>query len=39
MIRKDVAEILDHHITFELEAIDRLYLNSYLQAGANPSIL
>ena len=36
MIRKTVAEILDHHVTFELEAIDRLYLNGYvpsLQTG------
>jgi hypothetical protein len=27
MIRKTVAEILDKHVTFELEAIDRMYLN------------
>jgi hypothetical protein len=36
MIRKSVAEILDHHVTFELEAIDRMYLNGYvpsLQSG------
>ena len=36
MIRKSVAEILDHHVTFELEAIDRMYLNAYvpsLQSG------
>jgi len=36
MIRKSVAEILDHHVTFELEAIDRMYLNGYvpsLQTG------
>ena len=36
MIRKSVAEILDHHLTFELEAIDRMYLNGYvpsLQSG------
>jgi hypothetical protein len=36
MIRKNVAEILHHHVTFELEAIDRLYLNAYvpsLQTG------
>ena len=26
MTRKNVAEILDHHVTFELEAIDRMYL-------------
>ncbi len=37
MIRKSVAEILTHHVTFELEAIDRMYLNAYvpsLQTGA-----
>jgi hypothetical protein len=37
MIRKSVAEILDQHVTFELEAIDRMYLNAYvpsLQTGA-----
>ena len=37
MIRKNVAEILDQHVTFELEAIDRMYLNAYvpsLQTGA-----
>jgi hypothetical protein len=36
MIRKSVAEILDHHVTFALEAIDRMYLNGYvpsLQSG------
>ena len=36
MIRKSVAEILDQHVTFELEAIDRMYLNGYvpsLQSG------
>jgi len=36
MIRKSVAEILDHHVTFALEAIDRMYLNAYvpvLQTG------
>jgi len=36
MIRKNVAEILSHHVTFELEAIDRMYLNAYvpsLQTG------
>ena len=30
MIRKSVAEILDDHVTFELEAIDRMYLNMYM---------
>ena len=37
MIRKNVAEILRGHVTFELEAIDRMYLNAYvpsLQTGA-----
>jgi hypothetical protein len=37
MIRKSVAEILENHVTFELEAIDRMYLNAYvpsLQTGA-----
>jgi hypothetical protein len=36
MVRKNVAEILTHHVTFELEAIDRMYLNAYvpsLQTG------
>ena len=36
MIRKSVAEILNQHVTFELEAIDRMYLNAYvpsLQTG------
>jgi hypothetical protein len=36
MIRKSVAQILDQHVTFELEAIDRMYLNGYvpsLQTG------
>ena len=36
MIRKSVAEILDDHVTFELDAIDRMYLNAYvpsLQTG------
>src|SRR6266581_5539715 len=37
MVRKNVAEILHNHVTFELEAIDRMYLNGYvpsLQTGA-----
>lgn len=36
MIRKNVAEILHDHVTFEVEAIDRMYLNAYvpsLQTG------
>jgi hypothetical protein len=32
MIRKSVAEILENHVTFELEAIDRMYLNAYVPA-------
>lgn len=38
MVRKNVAEILENHVTFELEAIDRMYLNGYvpaLQTGAS----
>jgi hypothetical protein len=37
MVRKNVAAILSNHVTFELEAIDRMYLNAYvpsLQTGA-----
>jgi hypothetical protein len=37
MVRNNVAEILADHVTFELEAIDRMYLNAYvpsLQTGA-----
>jgi hypothetical protein len=37
MVRQSVAEILQKHVTFELEAIDRMYLNAYvpsLQTGA-----
>ena len=30
MIRKTVAEILTGHVTFELESIDRMYLNAYI---------
>jgi hypothetical protein len=30
MVRKNVAEILTDHVTFELEAIDRMYLNAYV---------
>jgi hypothetical protein len=36
MVRTNVAEILTNHVTFELEAIDRMYLNAYvpsLQTG------
>ena len=36
MVSKNVAEILQDHVTFELEAIDRMYLNAYvpsLQTG------
>jgi hypothetical protein len=38
MVPKSVAEILEKHVTFELEAIDRMYLNAYvpsLQTGAS----
>jgi hypothetical protein len=37
MVHKSVAEILHDHVTFELDAIDRMYLNAYvpsLQTGA-----
>jgi hypothetical protein len=37
MVRQSVADILERHVTFELEAIDRMYLNAYvpsLQTGA-----
>ena len=37
MVRKNVAEILTDHVTFALEAIDRMYLKAYvpsLQTGA-----
>ena len=30
MMYTSVAEILDHQVTFELEAIDRMYLNDYV---------
>src|SRR3990167_1396042 len=36
MVPKSVAAILENHVTFELEAIDRMYLNAYvpsLQTG------
>jgi hypothetical protein len=29
-ISHSVADILDHHVTFELECIDRMYLNVYV---------
>jgi len=28
MVRKNVAEILQNHVTFELDAIDRMSLNA-----------
>ena len=31
-IPQSVADILDHHVTFELECIDRMYLNVYVPA-------
>lgn len=37
MISKNVAQIIDNHVTLELEGIDRMYLNGYipnLQTGA-----
>jgi hypothetical protein len=37
MVRKSVAEILTNHVTLELEAIERMYLDAYvpsLQTGA-----
>lgn len=37
MVRKNVAEILSGHVTFELETIDQMYLNANvpsLQTGA-----
>jgi hypothetical protein len=30
MVRKNVAAILQNHVTFELEAIDRMYPNAYV---------
>ena len=42
MVRKNVAEILTNHVTFELEAIDRMYLNAYvpsLQTGGGLRLL
>jgi len=38
-VRKSVAEILKNHVTFEVQAIDRMYLNAYvpsLQTDAQP---
>jgi hypothetical protein len=37
IVRQSVADILDNHVTFALECIDRLYLNAYvpsLQSGS-----
>lgn len=37
MVRKNVAQIINNHVTYELECIDRMYLNGYvprLQTGA-----
>jgi hypothetical protein len=31
-VPQSVAEILDQHVTFELECIDRMYLNVYVPA-------
>ena len=36
IVRQSVADILENHVTFELECIDRMYLNAYvpsLQSG------
>ncbi len=30
MVRQNVAELIQNHVTFELEAIDRMYLNAYV---------
>ena len=30
MIAQSVADILDHHVTLAVEAIDRMYLNVYV---------
>jgi len=30
MIHKNVAEIIERHVSFELEGIDRMYLNAYV---------
>jgi hypothetical protein len=29
-VPQSVAEILNHHVTFQLECIDRMYLNVYV---------
>ena len=37
IVRQSVADILENHVTFELECIDRVYLNAYvpsLQRGS-----
>ena len=37
MVNNSVAEILEKHVTFELECLDRMYLNAYVpsvQSGA-----
>jgi hypothetical protein len=31
-----IAEILDGHVTLELECVDRLYLNGYVPSLATP---
>jgi hypothetical protein len=30
MITQNVAEIIRHHVTLEVEGIDRMYLNAYV---------
>jgi hypothetical protein len=37
IVRQSVADLLENHVTFELECIDRMYLNAYVpsvQSGA-----
>lgn len=35
-IARSVAEVLDEHVTFELECIDRMYLNLYVPILQTP---
>ena len=32
-VARSAAEVLDEHVTFELECIDRMYLNAYVPSG------
>ncbi len=36
MISRSVAEVLDHHVSLDLEGIDRLYLNAYVPLLQRP---